>query len=177
MFRKLSLLAISLLMTTQLIAKSASVIEAEANVALAIFKTKPGATKFLSQVKGYLIFPSVIKGGFIVGGEYGEGVLKVNGQTRGYYSIGSGSLGFQAGIQEASYLIAFVSQRALNNFIKSNGWEVGVDGTITFITWGVGKDISSISYEKPIYGFVFNSKGLMGGVSLEGTKFTRINPR
>ena len=91
-------------------AKPASVIEAEANAALAVFKTKPGAEKFLSQVKGYLIFPSVMKGGFIVGGEYGEGVLKVNGQTKGYYSIASGSLGFQAGVQSASYLIAFVSQ-------------------------------------------------------------------
>jgi lipid-binding SYLF domain-containing protein len=95
----------------------------------------------------------------------------------GYYSIASGSIGFQAGLQEASYLIAFVSQRALDNFIKSDGWEAGVDGTITLVTWGAGKDISSISYEKPIYGFVFDSKGLMGGVSLEGTKFTRINPK
>jgi lipid-binding SYLF domain-containing protein len=177
MFKKLSLLFASLLMVTQLVAKPASVIEAEANAALAIFKTKPGAEKFLSQVKGYLIFPSVVKGGFIVGGEYGEGVLKVDGQTKGYYSIASGSLGFQAGVQEASYLIAFVSQRALDNFVKSNGWEAGVDGTITIVAWGAGKDISSISYEKPIYGFVFDSKGLMGGISLEGTKFTRINPK
>ena len=177
MFKKLSLLIASLLMATQLIAKPASVIEAEANAALAIFKTKPGAAKFLSQVKGYIVFPSVIKGGFIVGGEYGEGVLRSGGQTKGYYSIASGSLGFQAGVQEASYLIAFVSQRALDNFVKSNGWEAGVDGTITLVTWGAGKDISSISYEKPIYGFVFDSKGLMGGVSLEGTKFTRINPK
>jgi len=174
--KKLLLLFVSIVLSTNLMAKPASVIEAEANAALAVFKTKPGAEKFLSQVKGYLIFPSVMKGGFIVGGEYGEGVLKVNGQTKGYYSIASGSLGFQAGVQSASYLIAFVSQRALDNFMHSDGWEAGVDGTITLVTWGAGKDISSISYEKPIYGFVFDSKGLMG-VSLEGTKFTKINPK
>jgi len=175
--KKLLLLFVSIVLSTNLMAKPASVIEAEANAALAVFKTKPGAEKFLSQVKGYLIFPSVMKGGFIVGGEYGEGVLKVNGQTKGYYSIASGSLGFQAGVQSASYLIAFVSQRALDNFMHSDGWEAGVDGTITLVTWGAGKDISSISYEKPIYGFVFDSKGLMGGISLEGTKFTKINPK
>ena len=175
--KRLLLVFVSILLSTSLMAKPASVIEAEANAALAVFKTKPGASKFLSQIKGYLIFPSVMKGGFIVGGEYGEGVLKVDGQTKAYYSIASGSLGFQAGVQEASYLIAFVSQRALDNFMRSNGWEAGVDGTITLVSWGAGKDISSISYEKPIYGFVFDSKGLMGGVSLEGTKFTKINPK
>jgi lipid-binding SYLF domain-containing protein len=177
MFKKFSFAIFSILIASQLIAKPVSVLEAEANAALAVFKSKPGAANFLSQIKGYLVFPSVIKGGFVVGGEYGEGVLRVNNRTIGYYSIASGSIGFQAGLQEASYLIAFVSQRALDNFIKSDGWEAGVDGTITLVTWGAGKDISSISYEKPIYGFVFDSKGLMGGVSLEGTKFTRINPK
>jgi lipid-binding SYLF domain-containing protein len=177
MLKKVVTLFVSMVIATSLWAKPASVIESEANAALAIFKTKPGAAQFLSQVKGYLIFPSVIKGGFVVAGEYGEGVLRVNGQTKAYYSIGSASLGFQAGVQEASYLIAFVSQRALDNFMKSDGWEAGVDGTITLVTWGGSKDISSISYEKPIYGFVFDSKGLMGGISLEGTKFTRIIPQ
>ena len=175
--KKIFVLLISFIFATNLLAKPATVLEAEANAALAIFKTKPGADKFLSQIKGYLIFPSVMKGGFVVAGEYGEGVLRVNGQTKAYYSIASGSLGFQAGIQEASYLIAFVSQAALDNFIKSDGWEAGVDGTITLINWGAAKDFSSISYEKPIYGFVFDSKGLMGGVSLEGTKYTKINPK
>jgi len=175
--KKILLSIFTILLATNLIAKPANVIEAEADAALAVFKTRPGAEKFLSQVKGYLIFPSVMKGGFIVAGEYGEGVLRVNGQTKAYYSIASGSLGFQAGVQSASYLIAFVSQRALDNFMHSDGWEAGVDGTITLVTWGAGKDISSISYEKPIYGFVFDSKGLMGGISLEGTKFTKINPK
>jgi len=155
-------------------AETALQINAKAEKALELFKKKPGAEKFLSEVEGYLVFPSVIKGGFILGGEYGEGVLYVKGIAKEYYSIASGSLGFQMGAQKASYLIAFASQRALENFRQSNGWEAGVDGAITVVDWGVGKDIASLSFEKPIYAFIFNTKGLMGSVSLEGTKFTKI---
>ena len=123
-----------------------------------------------------LFFPSVIKGGFVLAAEYGEGVLRVNNESLAYYSIASGSAGFQAGAQKASYLIAFASRNALENFRKSNGWEAGVDGTITVIDWGAAKDIASMSFEKPIYAFVFNAKGIMGGLSIEGTKFTKIQP-
>jgi len=170
------LLIAGFLFNTQAIAESAAQINAKADKALAIFKQKPGAAKFLSEVHGYIVFPSVLKGGFFVGGEYGEGVLRIKGESKEYYSIASGSVGFQAGAQKASYLIAFASQKALDNFRRSNGWEAGVDGVITVVDWGAGKDISSISFEKPIYAFVFNSKGLMGSVSLEGTKFTKIHP-
>jgi len=160
------------------IAEPAEVINENANEAIAQFKREVrGAEDFLARVKGYIVFPSVIKGGFIVGAEYGEGVLRVNGEPKGYYSIASGSVGFQMGLQKTSYIIAFASESALNNFRKSNGWEAGVDGSIAVATWGVGKDISSISFEKPIYAFVFGAKGLMYNLTLEGTKFTKINPR
>jgi len=167
------------LLSANSMAETAEQIDIKANKVLEIFKHKHGASKFLSQVKGYMVFPSVMKGGFIVGGEYGEGVLYVNnefGTNKEYYSIASGSVGFQAGVQKGSYLIAFASQNALDSFRRSNGWEAGVDGVITVVTWGAGKDISSISFEKPIYAFVFNSKGIMGSVSIEGTKFTKIIP-
>ena len=171
-----TLLLFTLLGTSVSMAASAAEIDAKADKALAIFKQRIGAEQFLSEVQGYIIFPSVLKGGFFVGAEYGEGVLRVNGMSKGYYSIASGSFGFQAGAQKASYLIAFASKKALELFRKSNGWEAGVDGGITVVDWGAGKDISSISFEKPIYAFVFNSKGLMGSISLEGTKFTKIYP-
>lgn len=174
--RLLQILTTLLLLNTALMAESAAQIDAKADRAIAIFKKKHGAAKFLSEVKGYLVFPSVIKGGFIVGGEYGEGVLRVNGESQAYYSIASGSAGFQLGAQKASYLIAFASQKALDNFKASDGWEAGVDGVVTVVEWGAGKDISSISFEKPIYAFVFNAKGLMGSLSIEGTKFTKIQP-
>lgn len=166
-----------LLLTPFASAESAAVIEAKANDAIKKFyKEVKGGQKFLSQVKGYLVFPSVVKGGFVVGAEYGEGVLRVNGQTKHYYSMTSGSLGFQMGLQQTSYIFAFVSEAALKKFIASNGWEAGVDGAITVAKWGAGKDISSISYENPIYAFVFNAKGLMYNLNIKGTKFKRIKP-
>lgn len=174
--RLLYTLAILLFMNTALMAENAAQIDAKADKVIEVFKKKHGAAKFLSEVKGYIVFPSVIKGGFIVGGEYGEGVLRVNGESQAYYSIASGSAGFQLGAQKASYIIAFASQKALDNFKVSDGWEAGVDGVVTVVDWGAGKDISSISFEKPIYAFVFNAKGLMGSLSIEGTKFTKIQP-
>ena len=165
-----------LLVSSYSMAEPASIIEAKANEALKQFaKEVKGGEEFLSKVKGYLVFPAVVKGGFIVGGEYGVGVMRINNQTKGYYSIASGSVGFQLGLQQTSYIIAFVSESALNNFIKSNGWEAGVDGAITVAKWGAGKDISSISFENPIYAFVFGAKGLMYNLTIEGTKFTKID--
>jgi len=166
-----------LLLSSYSIAEPASVIEAKANEAIKQFyKEVKGGEEFLSKVKGYLVFPSVVKGGFVVGGEYGEGVLRIDGQTKHYYSIASGSVGFQMGLQQTSYIIAFVSESALNSFVRSNGWEAGVDGAITVAKWGKGKDIGSISFEKPIYAFVFGAKGLMYNLTIEGTKFTKIIP-
>ena len=163
-------------MSTAVMAENAAQINAKADTVVNIFKQKHGAAKFLSEVEGYIVFPSVLKGGFFLGAEYGEGVLRVKDENKEYYSIASGSAGFQMGAQKASYIIAFASKRALENFRKSNGWEAGVDGTITVVDWGAAKDIASLSFEKPIYAFVFNAKGIMGGISIEGTKFTKIQP-
>ncbi len=178
-FNPLALIvSLVLVLSAYSMAEPATVLEAKVNEAIKQFnKEVKGGEKFLSKVKGYLVFPSVVKGGFVVGGEYGEGALRINGKTKHYYSIASGSIGFQAGLQQTSYIIAFVSQNALDNFIKSNGWEAGVDGAVTVAKWGAGKDISSISFEKPIYAFVFGAKGLMYNLTLEGTKFTRITPK
>ena len=152
------------------------IIDANADTAIQQFyKQVKGGKAFLSKVKGYLVFPSVVKAGFVVGGKYGEGVLRVDGRSVGYYSIAAGSVGFQLGAQKASYIIAFVTQDALDKFIRSNGWEAGVDGSITVAKWGAGTDISTISYQNPIYAFVFGEKGLMYNLNLEGTKFTKLN--
>ncbi len=165
-----------LLVSTYSMAEPASVIEAKSNEAIKKFYQEvKGSEEFLSKVKGYLVFPTVTKAGFVVGGKYGEGVLRINGETKQYYSIAAGSVGFQLGVQQSSYIVAFVSQKALDNFMKSDGWEAGVDGTVTVAKWGVGKDITSISYENPIYVFVFGAKGLMYNLNIEGTKFSKIN--
>ena len=171
------LVLISLLFTQQSIASSASEIDAEVDAAIKKFKKEvEGGANFLPKVKGYLVFPSVIKAGFIVGGKYGKGALRVNGVTKHYYSLTSASIGYQIGAQKHSILIAFLSEAALNNFVKSNGWEAGVDGSIAVSDWGKSGDITSISYEKPIIGFIYGEQGLMASVSIEGTKFQKIIP-
>ena len=172
-----TIVAIMMFISTFTYAEPAGVIEAKADAALIQFKKEvKGSEQFLSRVKGYLIFPSVVKGGFVVGGEYGEGVLRVDGNTTAYYSIAAASVGFQMGLQKTSYIIAFADQGTMDSFIGSNGWEAGVDGAITVVKWGKGKDIGSISFEKPIYAFVFGAKGLMYNLTLKGTKFTKIKP-
>jgi len=168
---------ITLVFTQISFAKTTQEINKEVDIAIEKFKQQvPGGTNFLPKVKGYLVFPSVIKAGLIVGGKYGEGALRVNGQTKHYYDMTAASIGFQAGAQEYAMLIAFLSDTALNNFVRSNGWEAGVDGSITVSDWGKSKDISSISFEKPIIAFIFAEKGLMASVSIAGTKFRRIAP-
>jgi len=164
-------------MTTFAMAEAAQVIDAKVNVAVKEFKKQKGATEFLSKAYGYLVFPSVLKGGFGIGGEYGEGALRVDGKTVAYYNVTSASFGLQLGVQKTSYLFAFKSKEILENFMLSSGWEAGADGSITVATWGVGKDISSISFEKPIYAFVYGGKGFMYNITFKGTKFTKINPK
>ncbi|RLA66807.1 MAG: hypothetical protein DRQ78_03595 [Epsilonproteobacteria bacterium] len=171
------LLFIALLFTQNALAKSASQIDAEVDTAIKKFESEvKGGTAFLPKVKGYLVFPTVIKGGFIVGGEYGKGALRINGETKYYYSMASASVGLQAGAKSYAVLIAFISDASLHNFIKSNGWEAGVDGSIAVSDWGKGKNITSMSYEKPIVAFMYDAKGLMASVSIEGTKFQKIIP-
>ena len=156
---------------------AAQKLDKKSDLAVAQFlREVKGGQKFLDEVKGYLIFPEITKAGFMIGGSYGEGALRVNGHTKHYYSVTSASFGFQAGAQQHAMLIAFLSEASLNNFINSNGWEAGVDGSIAIIDNGFSKDISSISYEKPIIAFVYGEKGLMGSLSIKGNKFQKIIP-
>ncbi len=134
-----------------------------------------GSDVFLKQAAGYLVFPRVIKAGAGVGGESGEGVLRVGGSTVGYYRTTSGSIGFQFGAQAKSIVIAFMTREALDRFRNSEGWRVGVDGSVALIDLGVGKTIDSDNVRDPVVGFIFGSKGLMYNLTLEGTKFTRVD--
>lgn len=179
--KKLNALMLAFLLTilfTQItFAKTAQEIDKEVDAAIEKFKKEvPGGANFLPKTKGYLVFPSVIKAGLIVGGKYDEGALRINGVTKHYYDMTAASIGFQAGAQEYSMLIAYLSDAALTNFVKSNGWEAGVDGSITVSDWGKSKDISSMSFEKPIIAFIYGEKGLMASISIAGTKFRRIAP-
>ena len=166
----------TLLFSSYALAEAATVIDAKVDVALKKFEKEKGAADFLKKAYAVLVFPSVVKGGFGIGGEYGEGAMRVDGNTTAYYKITSASFGFQLGLQKTSYLFAFANKEVLDNFMKSNGWEAGVDGSVTVAKWGAGKDIGSISFEKPIYAFVFGAKGFMYNLTFEGTKFTKFTP-
>ena len=137
-------------------------------------KHTSAGTKLASQAKGILIFPKVYKIGVVIGGEYGEGVLKVGGATVNYYSVASASIGFQLGAQMRSQVILFMTDEALQKFRDSQGWEAGLDGSVAIATIGVGDTIDTNTTQQSIIGFIFSNKGLMLNLSLEGSKFTPI---
>ena len=157
-------------------AKTAKEIDASVDVALDRFhKQVAGAKEFAKTAKGLLILPSVKKAAFIVGGEYGEGALRINDKTVGYYNIVSGSFGLQIGAQAKDIIIAFMTDEALAAFRASEGWEAGVDGNIALITVGAGGRADTTTLRDPIVGFVFDVKGLMADVSLKGAKITKLD--
>ena len=133
-----------------------------------------GSDKFLNKAKAVLIFPEVIKVGFGIGGEYGEGALRINNKTVEYYSTAAASIGFQLGAQIKTVILVFLDNTELKRFRNSSGWEAGVDGSVAILEYGAGKDINTINIEDPIVGFVISNKGLMYNLTLEGSKLTKI---
>jgi len=155
-------------------AESAAVTDTKVNETIAVFKKEVnGADVFLSQSAGYLVFPRVIKIGIGIGGETGEGALRVGGVTDGYYRTSSGSIGFQLGAQAKSIVIAFMTKESLDKFKNSDGWKIGIDGSVALIDLGAGKTIDSNNIKDPVVGFIFGSAGLMYNLTLEGSKIHR----
>jgi lipid-binding SYLF domain-containing protein len=152
-------------------------IEASVTAAMTRFKKDiKGGTEYLKASKGVLVMPNITKAGFIVGGQYGQGALQVGGKTVGYYSLAAGSLGYQIGAEKYDMVILFMTDEALNKFRKSDGWEAGVDAEVTLIQVGANLSVETLRSQHPIAGFVFDQKGLMAGVSINGSKFTPIRP-
>jgi lipid-binding SYLF domain-containing protein len=127
------------------------------------------------RAAGVLVFPRVTKGGVGIAGEYGEGVLQVKGKTVDYYSVGGGSIGLTLGIAKHSEIVMFMTPEALDKFTQSKGWTIGADAAVAVASKGAGKDYDSETLKKPILGFVFNEKGLLGDLSLEGSKITKLD--
>ena len=156
-------------------AKTAKEIDIGVDVALEQFQQDvKGGKEFLQSAKGVLVFPSVIKAGIGIGGEYGEGALRVRGKTVEYYSTAAASIGFQLGAQSKRVLLVFMQESALKQFRASSGWEAGVDGSVALIELGTGGSIDTTNVKDPIVGFVFGNKGLMYNLTLEGSKFTKL---
>jgi len=163
--------AAAIVFPAAVLAESAQVTDTRVNEAIEDFKAKVnGAEVFLNQSAGYLVFPRVIKIGIGIGGETGEGALRVGGRTDAYYRTSSGSFGFQLGAQAKSIVIAFMTKEALDKFRNSEGWKVGVDASVALIDLGAGKSIDTNNIKDPVVGFIYGSKGLMYNLTLEGTK-------
>lgn len=165
------------LAVSQACAASAAEIDHEVDAALVAFRRIDGADAFLGIAKGVLVFPKVYKAGFWFGGEYGEGALRVGGNSVDYYSTAGASFGFQLGAQAKTIVILFTEESALRKFRESEGWKVGVDGSVALVDIGVGKTVDTTNIKDPVIGFVFGQKGLMYNLTLEGSKFTKLEKK
>ncbi len=163
--------------TRSALAASAAEINSKASIALKrLYDTEPGARALGDKAKGILIFPEIVKGGFIVAGQYGDGALRKGGRTVGYYRSLAASVGFQAGAQEYGYILFFMDDESLRYLDKSDGWELGTGPTLVVLDKGFGKNFSTTTLHKGVYAFIFDQKGLMGGVGIQGSKITKITP-
>src|SRR5215813_4832696 len=124
--------------------------------------------------KGILIFPSIVKAGFLFGGQYGEGVLLKHGKTAGYYNSVAASYGLQAGVQSFGYAMFFMNDSALAYLDKSEGFEIGVGPSIVVVDAGTAKTLTTTTGRSDVYAFIFSQKGLMAGLGLQGSKISRI---
>ena len=157
-------------------AATAKEIDVSVDVAMENFqKHVKGAKEFLKSAKGILVFPNVYKAGIGIGGEYGEGALRIGGKTVDYYSTAAASFGFQLGAQKKTIILVFMQQEALKKFRASSGWEAGVDGSVALVTVGAGGSIDTTNIKDPIVAFVLGQKGLMYNLTIEGSKYTKLD--
>jgi lipid-binding SYLF domain-containing protein len=140
-----------------------------------LYKTVPGSQAVAKQAKGVLVFPAIYKAGFVVGGEYGKGALRVNGKSVGYYSTAGASFGFLAGAEKRSMALMFMTPDALQRFQHSDGWDVGGDASVTLVELGANGAVDVKQLNKPIVAFLFGNTGLMANLSLSGTKVSKLD--
>ncbi len=158
------------------LAASAAEINRDANAALAkLYEKTPAAKQLAAQAKGILIFPNIVKAGFMFGAQYGEGALRKGNKTVGYYNTVAASYGLQAGVQAFGYALFFMNDSALGYLNKSEGFEIGVGPSIVVLDEGAAKTMTSTTITQDVYAIIFDQKGLMGGLGLQGSKISRID--
>ena len=173
----LSIACMGVFFANNLSAKTAREIDVEVEVAIERFhKQVIGAEKLIEASKGMLVMPNVFKGAFLLGGEYGEGALRIDGKTVDYYSTASGSIGIQIGGETRDIFLLFMTEESLQQFRDANGWETGLDANVAFMKYGAGVREDTTTTQEPIIGFVIDAKGLMADFSFKGAKFTKIAP-
>jgi len=157
------------------LAASAADINRDASAALAkLYEKVPEAKTLGAQAKGILIFPSIVKAGFMVGAQYGEGVLRKKGKNAGFYNTVAASYGLQAGVQSFGYVLFFMTDSALAYLDKSEGFEIGVGPSIVVLDEGKAKTLTTTTGKSDVYAFIFSQKGLMAGLGLQGSKISRM---
>lgn len=171
-------LAILLLCTPGMsLADTAYQINCDADFALKnLYQTIPAAKKMAASAKGILVFPEIIKGGFLIGGQYGEGVLRVGGKTTGFYRSIAASYGLQAGAQAFGYALFFLDNDSLQYLRKSDGWEIGVGPSVVIVDEGMARSFTTTTARSGIYAFFFDQKGLMAGLGVQGSKLSQFQP-
>jgi lipid-binding SYLF domain-containing protein len=140
-----------------------------------LYQTEPVAETLSRTAKAVLVFPNIIKAGLVFGGSYGEGELIEGSKVVDYYNSVTGSWGLQAGAQSYGYAVFLMTDKAIQYVKDTKGWEIGVGPTVVVVDEGVAKNLSTSSLKDDAYAFIFNQQGLMAGVSIEGTKISRIN--
>ena len=157
-------------------AASGHLLEQDAQAALqALYAGSPAAKALGAKARGILVFPNVTKAGFIIGGQSGDGVLFEKGKAVAHYNTGAASVGLQAGVQSYGYALFFMTDNDLGYLKRSNGWSLGTGPSIVVADAGAAKDVSTLTGQKGVYGFIFDQKGLMAGMGLVGQKITKIN--
>lgn len=171
------LLAVFGLLGSQLaVAADDAALEKAARTALkSLYDGSAGAKALGEKAKGILVFPDVLKAGFVVGAQGGDGVLFVGGGRAGFYNTAAVSVGLQAGAQSFGYALFFMSDKELKNFLTSKNFQIGIGPSIVFIDEGFGKDTNSLTVKSDVYGVIFDQKGLMAGIGLKGSKITKLD--
>lgn len=158
-------------------AATAAEINRDVNSALKnLYRITPVAQKLAKISKGVLVFPKIVKAGLVVGGQYGEGALRVGGKTTGYYKTVAASYGLQAGAQTFGYALFFLDNASLQYLNQSKGWEIGVGPSIVIVDEGVARSLTTTTAQSGVYAFIFQQKGLMAGLGLQGSKISKISP-
>jgi lipid-binding SYLF domain-containing protein len=156
-------------------AATAEDLDADSRQALqTLYKATPFAETISHNAKAILVFPNIIKAGLVFGGSYGEGELLKAKKVEDYYNSVTGSWGLQAGAQSYGYVVFLMTDKAVNYLRKTKGWEIGVGPTVVVVDAGMAKNLSSSTLKDDAYAFIFDQQGLMAGVSIEGTKISRI---
>jgi lipid-binding SYLF domain-containing protein len=155
---------------------SASEIDRSASAALSkLYSHNEAARALRSKAKAVLVFPALTKGAFIIGAQYGYGALRRGTTTIGYYRTAAASYGLQAGVKKFGYALFFMTPSALAYLENSGGWAIGTGPSVVVVDQGVARSLTTTNLRSDVYAFVFDQKGLMGGLGIEGSKITKIN--